>query len=223
MTVPKINLNAEALSQEQTATTINQLITHVNEQAAANAAQYAPIVAPNPPVVGAAPPVTAYDAVTGRLQIGGVEMGNTGWRTLVSWNDSGVYTYNALGELSPSFVPQSGVAGFIRVRRQGSTVFYTLSGISTAAALLVNTGYALFPWAQPGFRVDGPTAVHGRLTDIGLTTASTELSVRVIGALASGNILVSSDSATAAASVISGQAAWPTSLPGTQSTAPFTG
>lgn len=67
--------------------------------------------------------VTAYDAATGRLAIGGHEIGDTGWRRITSWDAAGVVIGEALGSL---FSPVAGQAGFADIRRIGDVCYLRL-------------------------------------------------------------------------------------------------
>jgi hypothetical protein len=85
--------------------------------------------------------VTAYDATTSRLAIGGREIGDTGWRTLVTWTAAGALTKGTLGA---DFVPVAGVAGSIQVRRVGAQVWMAITALASAGAWTAGSYRPLF-------------------------------------------------------------------------------
>jgi hypothetical protein len=170
-----------------------------------NATTFAPTT---PPVVGASAPVTAYDATTGRLAIGGVEMGDTGWRVFNSTNSN---------------VTSSSV----RVRRIGSTIMLDFvqnivcSDTSSSASDPIDLGINL----GTGWRPLGEgNQTHALLQD----NASSQRHVLITGTAqiqylwrqaypGSGSFHTGRDSVQYSTSDT-----WPASLPGALGTAPLT-
>lgn len=169
--------------------------------------------------------VTAYDAVTGRLAIGGVEMGNTGWRTLVSWDAAGAYTYNAEGSLAADFAPLVGTAGWIRVIRKGGYASLMFLGIQTASIINGATSYTIFNAFPSAFTPYIASGSHVGVIDGGtfvFRVGSPALALRqqTGQGVASGTPIagVSAITLTYPCAIT-----WPTSLQGQLLTAPFTG
>jgi hypothetical protein len=72
--------------------------------------------------------IFTYDDVRGGEQL---IYGDTGWRTISAWDAAGVIT----GDPLPSpWVPQSGRAGALRVRRIGREVFVSILSLGTSGA-----------------------------------------------------------------------------------------
>lgn len=134
--------------------------------------------------------------------------GDTGWRVLTSWNAAGEVT----GQPLPAGVaPYDGVAGFIRIRREGYSVRYGLAGYKITA----NSPSFLLP---SGFHGGAPKVAY-----LPSTSASSGMILRTvkIGAaqiytsLSSGD--TNADSAYASELEWSTNSPWPTTLPGTAS------
>ena len=66
--------------------------------------------------------VSEYDAATGQLQIGGIEMGDTGWRKIITWSSGVQDGSNQVGTINTSNWTLSG-NGAVMIRRVGSRVF----------------------------------------------------------------------------------------------------
>ena len=152
-----------------------------------------------------------------------VSFGRMGWKDLITW-DAGAYTYNALGNLSPSFAPLAGVHGMIAYRRVGAHVQWWIMGIQAAAALTANTWYDLFIpspmlpvglWADDGsWALKGLNATHSlNLAAIGTPTTGVKLQLRMGASYASGANIISSDGATVS-TLLTRDDIWPSSLPG---------
>lgn len=103
-----------------------------------------------PPITGAnqAAQVTAYDANTGRLAIGGREIGDTGWRELARWDAAGTFISGSLGA---PFVPRTGSAGWVMIRRNGYTTTVMAKNLQTSAAMAAGSGFSLIPTLVNGF------------------------------------------------------------------------
>jgi len=161
--------------------------------------------------------ITAYDATTGRLAIAGVELGDTGWRALTTWDSAGTITGTAL----TTGAPATAVAGGIYLRRSGNMVTLAVHQFAIGA---VSGGLygATFP---AGFRLrtsGTPIGVaYGTANGIGTAGQSyfamfnaspSTLELRPLNStIGFGRFTwMTSD-------------AWDTTLPGTQITAPFTG
>lgn len=72
------------------------------------------------------------------------EVGDTGWRTLVSWNSSGVITAGAFA--SASWGPKTGQAGSVQVRRISQRVLWrflwpTVAATGQGAMVTIPTGF----------------------------------------------------------------------------------
>ena len=145
---------------------------------------------------GEAAQVSAYDATTGRLAIGGVEMGSTGWRDLTAAQTNGWAFTTIQLHRNGSHCTLRGVWPTTADDSKTSDTFYTLPSGYRSSLLL----------DQP---VRNPSTVAGPF-----------IRINVAGAL---QALSSSSTSTVYFSITwVTTAAWPTSLPGTQVTAPFT-
>ena len=145
---------------------------------------------------GEAAQVSAYDATTGRLAIGGVEMGSTGWRDLTALQVNGWAFTTIQLHRNGSHCTLRGVWPTTADDSKTSDTFYTLPSGYRSSLLL----------DQP---VRNPSTVAGPF-----------IRINVAGAL---QALSSSSTSTVYFSITwVTTAAWPTSLPGTQVTAPFT-
>ena len=145
---------------------------------------------------GEAAQVSAYDATTGRLAIGGVEMGSTGWRDLTALQVNGWAFTTIQLHRNGSHCTLRGVWPITADDSKTSDTFYTLPSGYRSSLLL----------DQP---VRNPSTVAGPF-----------IRINVAGAL---QALSSSSTSTVYFSITwVTTAAWPTSLPGTQVTAPFT-
>ena len=144
--------------------------------------------------------VSARDATYGQLAIGGVEMGDTGWRDV---------TADAAAALT---------AGTIRMKRHGNTVHVSLLGTKMA----VNTTYYTLP---TGFGIDNYSGMYYSFSQLARSAASVNtVWMRSIGQALhisshTGTWNASGDYLNASFSFET-QNAWPTTLPGTQITAP---
>ena len=144
--------------------------------------------------------VSARDATYGQLAIGGVEMGDTGWRDV---------TADAAAALT---------AGTIRMKRHGNTVHVSLLGTKMA----VNTTYYTLP---TGFGIDNYSGMYYSFSQLARSAASVNtVWMRSIGQALhisshTGTWNASGDYLNASFSFET-QNAWPTTLPGTQLTAP---
>lgn len=143
---------------------------------------------------GQAAQVTAYDATTGRLAIGGVEMGSTGWRDISSL-------------LTNGWAATSGAA--VYMKRTGNTVH--IGGRLDGSAQTNAQFYTLPSGFQAG--------VSDASTFVGITGGTTVSA----GYMSSTTSLFLNSSLTGIRFGFSFQAqtTWPASLPGTQTTAPF--
>lgn len=65
--------------------------------------------------------VTAYQASTGRLAIGGREIGDTGWRKVLSWTAGVQDAANQIGTIHGSWTLSG--TGYVQLRRVGNRVF----------------------------------------------------------------------------------------------------
>ena len=95
------------------------------------------VVVPTANAAGEAAQVTAIDPTTGRLAIGGIEMGDTGWRDIKSTLTNGW------------------VAGAFAIRRVGCTIWVRMQSVSAAAA--TSNSIILLP---VGFRTSGVWVVN---------------------------------------------------------------
>lgn len=145
---------------------------------------------------GEAAQVSAYDATTGRLAIGGVEMGSTGWRDLTAAQTNGWAFTTIQLHRNSSHCTLRGVWPITADDSKTSDTFYTLPSGYRSSLLL----------DQP---VRNPSTVAGPF-----------IRINVAGPL---QALSPSSASTVYFSITwVTTAAWPTSLPGTQVTAPFT-
>lgn len=154
-----------------------------------------------PPVVGAPAPVTAYDPVTGRLAIGGVEVGNTGRRIIIT-----------SAQLTTAFGGTVTGAG-ITISRHGNVVFLEFSATNASGSSLNAATLGTIP---TGFR---PSVVgrmllsrvngFGTSAALGFTPAGTVFGIYDLPAL-------STWGAWPVEGVISYTTpdAWPVTLPG---------
>lgn len=160
----------------------------------------APIAVPVATAATHAAQVSARDATYGQLAIGGVEMGDTGWRDV---------TADAAAALT---------AGTIRMKRHGNTVHVSLLGTKMA----VNTTYYTLP---TGFGIDNYSGMYYSFSQLARSAASVNtVWMRSIGQALhisshTGTWNASGDYLNASFSFET-QNAWPTTLPGTQITAP---
>ena len=144
--------------------------------------------------------VSARDATYGQLAIGGVEMGDTGWRDV---------TADAAAALT---------AGTIRMKRHGNTVHVSLLGTKMA----VNTTYYTLP---TGFGIDNYSGMYYSFSQLARSAASVNtVWMRSIGQALhisshTGTWNASGDYLNASFSFET-QNAWPATLPGAQLTAP---
>jgi hypothetical protein len=106
-------------------------------------AQYAPVASPtftgNVVVPAAtagthAAQVSAINAATGQLAIGGIEIGDTGWRKILSWTAGVQDGSDQIGTINTTDFTLNGT-GYMSIRRVGNIVFVGLpnSGSNTIA------------------------------------------------------------------------------------------
>jgi hypothetical protein len=160
---------------------------------------------------------TAIDPATGRIAINGQEIGGTGWRDVTS--------ICVAGSLDPANV------GTFQMRREGNFVTYRVSNLllapGTGALTFVNTGIAA------GFRIPQTSPATFLNFDARPVTSATSRMVMTAWAQridwqAATSVNTGATSQTRPAAGIAGEVtfvtsdAWPTSLPGTQLTAPAT-
>jgi hypothetical protein len=206
-----------------------------------NVAQFSP----NPPVVGNAAPVTAYDAVTGRLQVGGVEQGNTGWRRMALDATFGVV---AAGDFFGGPNGQALPADSINLKRVGNVCYLGInSAVQPKQDYSASTNRLLV--VPTGFRSDGTVGGYpaGRYGNNGSDALQTPVFFGVNPSWASPAYITAAPLWSGGAAnnnwgglALGGawpklhggiwgtlmwhtQDAWPTTLPGTQGTPPFTG
>lgn len=96
--------------------------------------------------------VTAYDATTGRLAIGGHEIGDTGWREITSWDSGGVVTGTPLGS---GAAPTPGTSGSVQIRRVGNLVHYLVTGVTFTGPQCFTNPTNFFPDLNPAYPVAG--------------------------------------------------------------------
>lgn len=142
---------------------------------------------------GQAARVSAYNATTGQLAIGGVELGNTGWRNVGTllvngWTATNIWLRRCGATCSMHFVP---------LKSQTATADKFMSTISGFNVL---NGIGHIALGQPG--------VAGAM----FVSVSGEWRISPRGSTDHYSVLTWTTSD-----------AWPTTLPGTQHTAPFTG
>lgn len=135
---------------------------------------------------GEAAQVSAYDAATGQLAIGGVEMGDTGWRD-ISTSMLGTFT-----------------ADTFQVRRVGDLVEFRFENVTGGA----NT--SLLNAFNAGFRPAG-AIVTGLLSP---GTTVTGVSPTVVRFNTSGNMFVDNTATNYGQVSFTTTATWPTTLPG---------
>jgi hypothetical protein len=154
--------------------------------------------------------VSAIDAATGRLAIGGIEMGSTPWRKVLSWTSGVQDATNQAFTLSQTLIG----TGSIDIRRDRNTIKLRMKG-STGAGITIPTGSADFGDAWPsGFRFMDFTLAGTLLGNY--SGASVWLDRRsVIDDVRTNNTTGSAITLTAAAGEWDTDDAWPTSLPGT--------
>ena len=162
--------------------------------------------------------VSAIDAVTGRLAIGGVEMGSTGWRNISTAFKA------ALNAASAKFVT-TGAAFDVYIRRDGKQVTLSVyDNFQTDGTAFNQVVANLIP---AGFRPSGGLWEAyweaGLITDRGTSTVVGKFLVNLSNGEAEFDMTVANDPNTGFKASWISTAAWPTSLPGSQSTAPFTG
>lgn len=177
------------------------------------------------PAVNGAMRLTAVDPATGRIAINGREFGDTGWRTVLSWTAGVQDASNQIGTINAANFAIAGTSQ-IRVRRVGQWIEWEFCPVGDNSNKLSfsATGGALFASGSvpSGFRIKagtmaGVTSVNGPTTAINGTQG--------IGRSAGGADLLY---AATASDCVRGSGryltddAWPTSLPGTQFTAPAT-
>jgi hypothetical protein len=94
-----------------TQTALNGKVSVTGQTGTVNLTTATAVTVPAITAANQAARVTAFDAATGRLAIGGIEMGDTGWRRIDAW-------------LGPNWIADTiGTAGF-QVRRIGNVVHF---------------------------------------------------------------------------------------------------
>ena len=163
--------------------------------------------------------VTAYDAATGQLQIGGIEMGDTGWRKILSWTSGVQDGSDQVGTINTSNWTLAG-NGNVQIRRVGPRVFVNFeAGVDSSAGISASsTGNTQLTTGipagfYPGNRHMGPIGQHphGASTNIiaagiGRFTSAGALAVNIA---TSGQRLANCEGSYD----VLGEA-WPSSLPG---------
>jgi hypothetical protein len=176
------------------------------------------VVVPAGDAANEAAQITAYDAATGRIAIGAVEMGNTGWRTILQWDASGVFSVGSAFS-GTGWEPRTGVAGYVRLRRTGSIVTIAYVGVQTTStgptsmisipAGFRNASTFLTPWFT-----SGSAEVARRLTANGNVLGRAQSSAFAVGDRTPNEVTE--------VSFVTVET-WPSSLPGSEFTVPFTG
>lgn len=117
---------------------------------AAFTAQFAPIanptftgnvVVPAGNAANEAAQITAFDATTGRLAIGGYEIGDSGYRSVSSTLESFLTAVSAAG----------------RIRRTGNVVFFAITSQSAVTKTFTTGAWELLYTLPSGFRPEEPT------------------------------------------------------------------
>jgi hypothetical protein len=149
--------------------------------------------------------VSAITSSTGQLQIGGIEMGDTGWRGVVVFDSSGTFS---VGSLGTGWIPRTGVAGYIRIRRQGGTVFAHFSSIQADGADPTGNLYTAISGFKPVADIYTPLSMGSTGFTMNLQATLSGIIKRHVTPVASGQIVYGG--------LVSWPTdeAWPTSLPG---------
>jgi len=154
-----------------------------------------------------------------------VTYGDTGQRTLSSWDALGAYTAGTTPLLSP-FAPRVGNAGSLKIRRVNDmvTLYGTYIALDTAVTAGLQTNILLADLT--GFNLDGGYISHSSMptgnnvVDLinGWGSPVTSIRVGVLGAQAAGTLLLSANTSGGILNLSSGMAAttvpWPLTLPG---------
>jgi hypothetical protein len=165
------------------------------------------------PGLNGATRVTAVDAATGRFAVNGVELGDTGWRRITSWDAAGVVTGEALGT---AFAPRSGQDGYVDLRRVGPSLFVRFAGVTRTATTRerIWSTYLLPVGFRFGsdFTTSAPIVVNdsGALTMVALQTIASANRLEMSGPAFNTGTGVNYESAPILAAP-----AWPSVLPGT--------
>jgi hypothetical protein len=169
------------------------------------------------PGVNGATRVSAVDAATGRFAVNGVELGDTGWRRITSWDAAGVVTGEPLN--ASAFAPAIGQAGFVDIRRRQGEVLIRVARLSKTAAAQAQI------WAEPyrlpvGFRPDASFAFGATVLFAGL--AGTTIAPMVTGTANRLDLWTAATASPIGNSAVpvvmslgEAAAAWATALPGT--------
>jgi hypothetical protein len=188
--------------------------------------QAASVTVPAATAATQAAQVSAIDAATGRLAIGGIEMGSTGWRRLVEYDATGTLVS---GTAFPTqFTAQTTGVQYIDIKRAGNYMFMRMSRFFTATTA-IGAG-AIISWNVPipyGFTTDYEgvgsfdNAPISRLA--GIRVFNNSLLFRFDSAASQGQVLFGNPSGgTSNYGPVPALDAWPTVLPGTQVTPPGT-
>ncbi len=132
--------------------------------------------------------------------------GDTGWREVSSWDTAGTVTGMAL---PMNAAPLSGAAGFVRIRRIGRTVYWSVRGLTISTALAAWDDASLHD-----FLLNGPP--YSRETEFtGTVYAALGYRTMIIERSASSSYPITIDASYGVD--VSGLTTrkWPTTLPGT--------
>lgn len=171
------------------------------------------IVAPAATAAGRAATVTAHDAGTGRIQLAGRELGDTGLRSVLSWTSGTQDADDQIGTFGSGITPVGD--GSVRLQRQGDTVTVHCLATGTSGLTVSGTLTQMITSALPaGFRAIYPHIVFASV-DWGGDMRALRLNSHTPYIQSSGATTVKLWSATWSTSD-----GWPSSLPGVQVTAP---
>ena len=166
--------------------------------------------------------VSARDATYGQLAIGGVEMGDTGWRTVASWTAGVQDGASQLGTIDTGLFSLNGT-GVMNMRRVGNTVYVSFPNsnansirpLGTTNATLFTSGVFPSAWYMDvNFGRFAQVSPSGGAYNQALDSAATLTNYRLYHQQGASGYF-----ANFGASYLTA-AAWSTSLPGVQLTAP---
>jgi hypothetical protein len=213
-----LNDNGEYILRSQTdaGTTVNSFFRATHAGAISMAA--APSVAvPAATASGQAAQISAIDAATGRLAIGGREMGSTPWRKVLSWTDGVQDAANQIGVIDTAEYSVNGT-GYMLLMREGSTVRVSMPNGNADSLRKLNVGQhdLMSSGSVPLSYVCGTeqryfntaSSYSGTETELSMDSASTTAMWRFKTTLATAYLN------NLSANYYS-PAGWPTSLPGT--------